>query len=380
MDSIGKLTGGIAHDFNNLLAAVLGGLGLLERRAQLEDQDLKILAMTKRAADQGTELVRRLLAFARRQQLQPASVDITALKGAMDDLFAHTLGGLVHLEWHTDGAWCVFADQPQLELALMNLIINARDSMPEGGTIVIATENRTVEQDETIGVEAGSYVVLSVTDQGCGISAADLDKVTEPFFTTKEVGKGTGLGLSMVYGFAKQSEGAFRVQSEVGRGTRAEIWLPRAKSHAEQLPKRIRTKATKPQRALSVLLVDDHEEVRSATSAMLEELSHTVIQAANGMEAVASLTDGAARCDLLISDYAMPKMSGIELIRQARLLRPGVPALIITGYAQGDAIVDGEEGVGVLFKPFTLEELATAINRATEEKVEPLSQRQAAGS
>jgi len=381
MDSIGKLTGGIAHDFNNLLAAVLGGLGLLERRAQLEDQDLKILAMTKRAADQGSELVRRLLAFARRQQLQPASVDVAALKDAMDDLFAHTLGGLVHLEWHIDDAWCLFADQPQLELALMNLIINARDAMPDGGTIVIAAENRTIDQDDAVGVAAGDYVVLSVADQGCGISAVDLDKVTEPFFTTKEVGKGTGLGLSMVYGFAKQSEGAFRVESELGRGTRAEIWLPRADAAAK--PVRRRGKQMGPsrvQRALSVLLVDDHDEVRAATAAMLEELGHAVIPAANGIEAVAALTDGAARCDLLITDYAMPNMSGVELIRRARQLRPDLRSLLITGYAEGEAVVGGADEGSVLFKPFTLEALAAAIGRSAVETDRRPPRRRAVGS
>ena len=367
MDSIGKLTGGIAHDFNNLLAAVLGGLGLLERRAQLEDRDLKILAMTKRAADQGSELVRRLLAFARRQQLQPASVDVSALKGAMNDLFEHTLGGLVHLEWEIDGAWCVFADQPQLELALMNLIINARDAMPEGGAITIAAENRTVGEDDPVEVEPGSYVVLSVTDEGCGISAEDLDKVTEPFFTTKEVGKGTGLGLSMVYGFAKQSEGVFRLDSELGSGTRAEIWLPRADAALEHRRKKSRQAlSTRPQRALSILLVDDHDEVREATAAMLEELGHHVNRAANGIEAVAALTDGSARCDLLVTDYAMPNMSGVELIRQARQLHPGLPSLLITGYAEGEAVVVSEDDVGLLFKPFTLEGLSAAINQAVE--------------
>ncbi len=287
----------------------------------------------------------------------------------MDDLLAHTLGGLVHLEWHTDGAWCVFADQPQLELALMNLIINARDAMPDGGTIIIAAENRR-PSNRTRPSESRPAIMSCFRSPttGCGISASDLDKVIEPFFTTKEVGKGTGLGLSMVYGFAKQSEGAFRVQSELGRGTRAEIWLPRAETPADQRPGRTaKAKAKKSQRALTILLVDDHDEVRTATAAMLEELGHTVIQAANGIEAAAALSDGAARCDLLISDYAMPKMSGIELIRQARLLRPGLPSLIVTGYAQGDAVVGGEVSVDVLFKPFTLEDLATAINGAVQQ-------------
>jgi PAS domain S-box-containing protein len=366
MDSIGKLTGGIAHDFNNLLAAVLGGLGLLERRAELKDEELKILAMTKRAADQGSELVRRLLAFARRQQLEPASIDVGSLEDAMNDLLAHTLGGLVELDWQiADDVWCVFADRPQLELALMNLIINARDAMPDGGSIQISAENRTIEEDEGMDLSGGSYVVLSVTDQGCGILPKDLDKVMEPFFTTKEVGKGTGLGLSMVYGFAKQSNGGFQLHSEVGRGTRAEIWLPRAARPAE-----LRTAASaenplpKPQRALAVLLVDDHNEVRAATAAMLEELGHKVVQHASGAEAVEALSERGFQCDLLITDFAMPSMSGGELVRQARELRPGMPTLIVTGYAEGDGVGAEKSETGVLFKPFTLDALSSAVNRA----------------
>ncbi|WP_310468736.1 response regulator [Sphingomonas sp.] len=363
MDSIGKLTGGIAHDFNNLLAAVLGGLGLLERRAQLEEGHQKILAMTMRAADQGTELVRRLLAFARQQQLQPAAIEVPALVEAMNDLLAHTLGGLVHLEWRiADDCWPVFADQPQLELALMNLIINARDAMPDGGTIAISSENRSAPADEVSGRAAGDYVVISVTDKGCGITAANLDKVMEPFFTTKDVGKGTGLGLSMVYGFAKQSNGAFRIDSAPGRGTTAELWLPRAEHAAEGAAraKPVRRRA-RPGRALSVFLVDDHDDVRAATRAMLEELGHKVAEAANGTDALAALTDNSRQWDLLVTDFAMPRVSGVELVRGARRLHPELPALIVTGYAERDAVRMEEDQVSVLFKPFTLEELSESI-------------------
>jgi CheY-like chemotaxis protein len=310
--------------------------------------------------------VRRLLAFARRQQLEPASIDVGSLEDAMNDLLAHTLGGLVELDWQiADDVWCVFADRPQLELALMNLIINARDAMPDGGSIQISAENRTIEEDEGMDLSGGSYVVLSVTDQGCGILPKDLDKVMEPFFTTKEVGKGTGLGLSMVYGFAKQSNGGFQLHSEVGRGTRAEIWLPRAARPAE-----LRTAASaenplpKPQRALAVLLIDDHNEVRAATAAMLEELGHKVVQHASGAEAVEALSERGFQCDLLITDFAMPSMSGGELVRQARELRPGMPTLIVTGYAEGDGVGAGKSETGVLFKPFTLDALSSAVNRA----------------
>jgi len=376
MDAIGKLTGGIAHDFNNLLAAVLGGLGLIERRLPLEEEHLKILGMTRRAAEQGSELVGRLLAFARRQQLEPAAIEIQALSAAVTDLLAHTLGGLVELDWRIEkGVWRPFADQSQLELALMNLIINARDAMPDGGTIAIAAENRSIARDPSVGLPAGDYVVLTVADSGCGISAELLEQVMEPFFTTKEVGKGTGLGLSMVYGFAKQSGGAFRIESEVEIGTRAEIWLPRAPAVAaanrEKCPAAVRN--AKP---LRVLLVDDHDGVRTTTAALLADLGHSVIEASDGPEVLSVLGADSGCCDLLITDYAMPHLSGAEVIRQSRALRPGLPAVIITGYADAQSIANRPDNVQVLAKPFTSDQLnvamAAALGDAEEPEAEPL--------
>src|SRR6185295_5658718 len=217
MDAIGKLTGGIAHDFNNLLAAVIGGLSLLERRGGLSGEQGRILGMTKRAAEQGSELVKRLLAFARRQKLEPQRVAVESLKEAVSDLLTHTLGGLVEIEWQIEpGVWAAFADQSQLELALVNLIINARDAMPSGGRVTIAAAMRHAAADEVPGLSEGDYVLVTVADTGTGILPEDLDKVMEPFFTTKAIGKGSGLGLSMVYGFAKQSNGLFRLDSSVG--------------------------------------------------------------------------------------------------------------------------------------------------------------------
>jgi PAS domain S-box-containing protein len=364
MDAIGKLTGGIAHDFNNLLAAVLGGLGLIERRLPLEEEHLKVLNMTRRAAEQGSELVGRLLAFARRQQLEPACIEIDALATAVTDLLAHTLGGLVELEWKMDEELgCAFADQSQLELALMNLIINARDAMPEGGTITVRAENRTASADPESGLAAGDYVVIAVSDAGCGISPEIMEQVMEPFFTTKEVGKGTGLGLSMVYGFAKQSGGAFRIESEVGIGTRAEIWLPRgleeeSASPAEPAGKEVHRA---PIEGLTILVVDDHEGVRTTTAALLSDLGHDVIEAGDGPEVLALLASDPGCCDLLITDYAMPHVSGAEVIRQAREVRPGLPAIIITGYADAQSIARRPDDVVVLAKPFTPAQLLSAI-------------------
>ena len=366
MDAIGKLTGGIAHDFNNLLAAVIGGLGLLEKRAALGEEQQKILAMTKRAAEQGSELVRRLLAFARRQKLEPHPVDLPSLREAVSDLLTHTLGGLVRIEWQIDeNISKAFADQAQLELALLNLIINARDAMPSGGTVTIRAEDRRIVSGDTSDVAAGDYVRIAVTDTGSGISPDVLEKVMEPFFTTKDIGKGSGLGLSMVYGFARQSDGAFHIESEVGVGTTAELWLPRAPNGAGRTgPAAAEPKRRARLRKLQILLVDDHSEVRSTTAAVLADSGHKVIEAADGAEALRLLKERNCKCDLLITDYAMPNISGTDVVRRARDLCPEVPALIITGYAESDAIGDRPDGVEILLKPFTPITLESAIARA----------------
>ncbi|HSR00335.1 MAG TPA: response regulator [Sphingomicrobium sp.] len=365
MDAIGKLTGGIAHDFNNLLAAVIGGLSLLDKRVEFEDEHRRILAMTRRAAEQGSDLVRRLLAFARRQKLEPQLINLTKLQEAVSDLLIHTLGGLVNFEWRTsEGLWDAFADQAQLELALVNLIINARDAMPAGGTVTVTMENHELGSTNWAGLPPGDYVLLSVKDTGSGIAADQLEKVMEPFFTTKEPGKGSGLGLSMVYGFAKQSNGSFRLHSEIGLGTIAELWLPRAPAELPAIEKPAREEATiRTPRNLRILLVDDHPEVRSTTAALLSDLGHRIDEAANGADALAALKSGSCEYDVMITDYAMPHLSGTEFLREARKLCPDVPAIIITGYAEAEAISGRPEGVEVLQKPFSQQKLETALSR-----------------
>ncbi len=365
MDAIGKLTGGIAHDFNNLLAAVIGGLGLLDKRLELEEEQQRILSMTRRAAEQGSELVRRLLAFARRQTLEPQAIDLGRLRDAVWDLLTHTLGGLVEIEWRaSENVWPAFADQAQLELALVNLIINSRDAMPSGGTVTVAMENETLSAANWAGLPAGDYVRLTVSDTGTGIAPDQLDKVMEPFFTTKELGKGSGLGLSMVYGFAKQSNGAFRLSSDVGVGTVTELWLPRSPHDAavvEELASPSAGRVTPSN--MRILLVDDHAEVRCATAAVLADLGHEIVEAASGADALEALKAGDCGYDLMISDYAMPHLSGTDFLREARKLCPGVPALIITGYAEAEAISDRPHGVEVLQKPFSPRELEDALHR-----------------
>jgi CheY-like chemotaxis protein len=240
--------------------------------------------------------------------------------------------------------------------------------MPEGGTVTIAAHNVEIEAADPLGLPEGEYVCLAVSDNGTGIAPEVLEKVLEPFFTTKEMGKGSGLGLSMVYGFAKQSNGAFRIDSELGQGTTAALWLPRAPAglrvavdKAEE-PERRRGDA----RSIRILLVDDHAEVRDTTAALLEEFGHHVTRASNGIEALEQLKAGQCTCDLVISDYAMPNLSGTEFLRQVRELCPGIPALIITGYADKESLVEGLNGVEVLLKPFTPSALETAIGRISE--------------
>ena len=245
----------------------------------------------------------------------------------------------------------------------MNLIINARDAMPDGGTVEVIGENRTLEDGAGLGLKSGEYVVLAVRDTGSGIPPEILEQVLEPFFTTKDVGKGTGLGLSMVYGFARQSGGTLNIQSRVGEGTRAEIWLPRAPEALEAAiarPAEAAAPATGGPK-LNILLVDDHDGVRATTAALLEDLGHAVRQAADGESMLVMLEEDPDAVDLIISDYAMPLVSGAEAVHRARAISPNVPGIIITGYADAQSISRRPEDVIVLRKPFSPEQLASAI-------------------
>ncbi|TGV24614.1 response regulator [Mesorhizobium sp. M4B.F.Ca.ET.143.01.1.1] len=366
LDAIGKLTGGLAHDFNNLLAAILSGLGLLERHATLDNQGKQIVELTRRSAKQGAELVTRMLAFSRRQNLRPAAVRLAALGDTMNGLVAPVLGGLIRFEWMVDNSvWPAHVDVGQLELALMNLVFNARDAMASGGTITVHAQNRTITAASE-DLTAGDYVVLTVKDTGAGIPPDVLARVVEPFFTTKPLGKGTGLGLSTVDGFMKQSGGSLRIISAVGRGTSMELWLPRsaelpADNAAEFDAEPVMGEAEK---ALpSLLLIDDSSSLRQLTAESLRQRGFAVTCAAGGAEALAIIERTPHDFDVIVTDFAMPLVSGVEVIRFARNLRSNWPAVMITGYADADAIANRPPDVPLVNKPFREKDLIENILR-----------------
>ncbi|MBZ9860154.1 response regulator [Mesorhizobium sp. CA12] len=382
LEAVGKLTGGLAHDFNNLLAAVLSGLGLLERQLTLDEQAKKIVELTRRSAKQGAELVNRMLAFSRRQNLKPTAVRLAALEDTMNGLVAPVLGGLIRFEWEVDNSvWPAHVDVGQLELALMNLVFNARDAMPSGGTIAVQAQNRVIKIPSE-DLAAGEYVVLTVKDTGAGIPKEILTKVVEPFFTTKPVGKGTGLGLSTVYGFMKQSGGALRIDSLVGRGTSMELWLPRS---AEQPSDNVadldgeRVLVETAGKAFpSLLLIDDSSGLRQLTAESLRQHGFTVTCAAGGAEALAIIERTPHEFDVIVTDFAMPLVSGVEVIRFARNLRSDWPAVMITGYADAEAISNRPSDVPLVNKPFREKDLIESILRVSALK--PVGGRPTAGS
>jgi signal transduction histidine kinase len=366
MDAVGKLTGGIAHDFNNLLASVLSGLSLIERRTPLNERATEILGMTRHAAEQGKHLVSRMLAFSRRQSLMPRSADLREMGRSLDGLLTPVLGGLVHLKWEIEEPlWPVLVDPPQLELAVMNLVINARDAMPTGGTITIGFRNS--HANAPVDLKVGDYVVVTVSDTGRGIPPDLIPQVVEPFFTTKDVGKGTGLGLSTTYGFAKQSGGTLRIDSTVGVGTTVEIWLPRSLEDASTGAAtwaRSAVPREAEQNGASILLVDDNESLRGLTALQLADEGYDVASASGGAEALALIERDSRRFDIIVTDFAMPLISGLDVIRFARNVRANWPAVVITGHADVAAIAERPSDVPLVTKPYTTEELVTAIASA----------------
>jgi len=370
MEAIGQLTGGIAHDFNNLLSAVLGSLELVRKRMPEDRKITPFLDNAIQGARRGAALTQRMLAFARRQDLKPEPVDVPELVRGMTELLQTSLGPSIEMEARFPLALtAVRADTNKLELALLNLAVNARDAMPNGGPLVIAAREEALPPRD-IGLRPGTYVCLSVTDRGTGMDEATLAKATEPFFTTKGVGKGTGLGLSMVHGMAEQSGGRLVLKSGgVGKGTTAELWLPVAGSQATGEPERPspRQDHGSPRPALAVLAVDDDALVLMNTSAMLEDLGHTVFEAKSGKEAL-NILRREGELDLVITDHAMPHMTGVELVEAVRAEWPRLPIIVATGYAElpPGAAAD----LPRLTKPFSQDELARAVEAAARSRLD----------
>ena len=357
MDAIGQLTGGIAHDFNNLLSAVIGGIHLLERRVAFEEREQRIIGQMRHAAEQGAELVRRMMAFARKQDLNPTSVSTSSLCTSVAGLVEHTLGGTITLNWDCAAeSRNIYADKSQLELALVNLILNARDAMPAGGEVEVRMDNFELEQPlaET-GLGAGQYIRISVSDQGEGIPDDLVSRVTEPFFTTKEAGKGTGLGLSMVAGFVQQSNGLLRIDSRPGSGTRIELLLPATEQPADD-PKKLEASHVRPSGMKAVLLVDDDESVRTVLGEQLRELGFNVDEVGDGNSAIERLKSNGSY-DVLLTDYAMPGMNGLDTINRAMIERPALQALLMTGYADEGAVAHMRQSVPIIRKPINVRDL-----------------------
>jgi CheY-like chemotaxis protein len=361
MEAMGQLTGGVAHDFNNLLTPIVGTLDLLQHKGLGGLREQRLIAGAAQSAERARMLVQRLLAFARRQPLQLIAVDLAELVAGMGDLVASTTGPTIMVEVDVAfGLPPADADPNQLELALLNLAVNARDAMPEGGRLRIALGQERVDAGRGLPVVAGDYIRLSVTDTGSGMDAATLARAVEPFFSTKGVGKGTGLGLSMVHGLALQLGGALTIRSEPGEGTEVALFLPVSGS-VRQEPVLAPTCAGPARRSGRALLVDDEDLVRHSTADMLADLGYDVIEAASGEEAVAMLDDGVA-FDLLVTDHLMPGLSGTELARLVRARRPGVAILLVSGYAETDGVASS---LARLTKPFRQRELAERLAQIT---------------
>jgi signal transduction histidine kinase len=363
MEALGNLTGGIAHDFNNLLMAVQGSLDLLRERIPQDPRLMRLVTNAIAGAERGSALTTRMLAFARRQELKTESIDLRQLVEDMAELLRRSLGPTVTLETYFGARVpAIRADANQLEAALLNLAVNARDAMDGAGTLVIATDEAWVQQGHAM-LAPGRYVRLSVSDSGAGMDEAMLKRATEPFFTTKGVGKGTGLGLSMVHGLSEQLGGALILRSRVDEGTTAEIWLPAAPEHGAAAPREpLREPVAArcaPEAALSILAVDDDDLVRTTTVDMLEALGYQVIPARSGHEALQVLE---AMCvDLVITDHAMPQMTGTQLAERIRERWPDLPMIMATGYAELPAGPQLE--IPRLAKPYSQATLAEAVKR-----------------
>jgi len=374
MEAVGQLTGGIAHDFNNLLQGITGSLEIVQRRVaqgRIDELDRFITGATT-AANRAASLTHRLLAFSRRQPLDPRPVQANALIASLEDLLRRTTGEQIAFETVlAEGLWTTLCDPNQLENSLLNLVINARDAMPDGGVLTIETRNALLDDHFAASqrdVRPGHYVCICVSDTGTGMSADTIAKAFEPFFTTKPIGQGTGLGLSMIYGFARQSEGYARIYSEVGHGTTIKLYLPRHYGEAEQgeaLPGLTQDHATNAGEI--VLVVEDDAVVRALIVEVLGELGYQAVEAHDGPAGLDCLRT-MERIDLLVTDIGLPGLNGRQVADAGRMMRPGLRVLFMTGYAENAALASGflEPGMSMITKPFAMEALATQIRTIIE--------------
>jgi PAS domain S-box-containing protein len=368
MEAIGQLTGGVAHDFNNLLQVIIGNLDTVQRNLPAESGRLhRSIRNAMTGAQRAASLTQRLLAFSRRQPLDPKPIDANVLVNGMSDMIHRTLGETIAVETVLGaGLWRIEADPTELESAILNLAVNARDAMPGGGRLTLETGNAHIDDSYVQAhreVVAGQYVVISVTDTGSGMDAATVSQAFEPFFTTKAVGKGTGLGLSQVYGFVKQSGGHVKIYSEVGQGTTVKIYLPRLTAETLEDNTTVEHQLPEAGQEETVLVLEDDDDVRGYSIEILRELGYHVLEAHDGPAAL-RLLDQQARVDVLFTDVVLPGgMTGAQVAAQARAMRPSLKVLFTTGYARNAIIHHGrlDRGVHLLTKPFSYNDLATKI-------------------
>jgi signal transduction histidine kinase/CheY-like chemotaxis protein len=367
MEALGQLTGGIAHDFNNMLGVIMGAHDLASRRMQKGDFNIdRFLKAAIAAAERAAALTQRLLAFARQQPLAPRRLDANKMIGNMSDLLHSTLGEPIHIETvAAAGLWTIHADPQQLENAVINIAINARDAMPDGGKLTIETANTHLDDAycrQNPEIEPGQFVLIAISDSGLGMSPEVAARAFDPFFTTKAAGKGTGLGLSQVYGFVKQSHGHIKVYSEPGAGTSVKIYLPRLVGDAQEIRREVAEPVRTGQRSEIILVVEDDPLMRRLAADALHELGYTVFEADSAAGALTTL-DRIAEVKLLFTDVVMPDMNGKKLADEATRRRPGLKVIFTTGYT-ANAVVHGgtlDQGVNFLSKPFKLDQLAAKV-------------------
>jgi signal transduction histidine kinase/CheY-like chemotaxis protein len=372
LEAVGQLTGGIAHDFNNLLTVIMGNLGQLERNLPDHPQYQRAIGAALRGASRAALLTQRLLAFSRRQPLAPDVVSVNKLVAGMSDLLRRTIGETIQIETVlAGGIWPAFADANQLENALLNLAVNARDAMPEGGKLTIETANSHLDEAYAVmhgEVEPGQYVGIFVTDTGVGMTADVVNQAFEPFFTTKDIGQGTGLGLSQVYGFVKQSNGHIKIYSEIGQGTTVKLYLPRHRGVEDAADDTLGARELPSGNMETVLVVEDDPDVRDYTSEIVRELGYRVLAAEDGAAALRIL-DAHREVELLFTDVGLPgSMNGRKLADAAMRRRPRLKVLFTTGYARNAIVHQGrlDPGVEVILKPFTYSELAAKLRRVID--------------